>query len=114
MPEGSRQPIFDFPVLSDGRQDTKNPNEWEETVWRFEGDWERGEEIGKVLISELGGKMFKAHFTFTDRDYHPVTVTGAIPETDGRPWVGKGKARAISDGRERDIDVECRNPKKWS
>lgn len=106
------EPIFDFPVLSDEARSADPKPGVIETVWRFEDDWERGEELGEVHITEPGGKQFKAQFTFTNSS-RPVTVTGDIPETDGRPWVGRGRGKAKSDAREKEIDIEGRNPKKW-
>jgi hypothetical protein len=119
MADASAVPILDFSVLSDNTRPADPRPGFIETVWRFEGEadgtWQPGEELGEVHIHETGKKRFVAHFTFdkvTDR-YRPVTVKGDVPSTDGRSWVGKGRARAASDGREKDVVVESRNPKKW-
>ena len=112
MPDGSEQPIFDFAVLSVEREGYEGPSDWTETVYRFTSwDPPYGDPIGQVRITEPGGKRFVARFTF--QGSRPVTVTGEVPETDGTRWVGRGRAQAKDDGREKDIEVESRNPKKW-
>lgn len=119
MADANAVPILDFSVLSDNPRPADPKPGVIETVWRFEGEvdgkWQPGEELGKVRIHEPGNKRFEAHFTFNKGPdkYRPVTVTGEVPYTDQRPWEGKGRARAKSDGREKDVDIEGRNPKKW-
>jgi hypothetical protein len=119
MADENPVPILDFPVISDeGRPADPKPGVIEK-VWRFggevDGQWQRGERLGEVRIEEPGDRQFVAHFTFDEGTvkYRPVTVTGAVPQEDGRPWVGTGRAKAQSDGREQDVDIEGRNPKKW-
>ena len=113
MPDQTEQPIFDYAVLSDGGEASKEQGGSTETVWRFVS-WDPpfGNAIGEVRITAPSDRRFVAHFTFTNGS-RPVTVQGDIPETDGRRWVGRGRARAKDDGREEDIDIEFRNPKKW-
>ena len=113
MPDETPQPIFDYPVISDGSEGSKGQGGSTETVWRFESwDPPYGDPIGGVRITETGSDGFVAHFTFTDSS-RPITVQGDIPETDGRKGAGSGRARAKDDGREEEIDIEFRNPKKW-
>ncbi len=124
MADANAVPILDFSVLSDDPRPADPKPGVIETVWKFEGEvggeWQRGEELGEVRIQESANKRFTADFTF-DNDPVTVTVTGPVPHTGGRPWKGKAKAKAKShgrekdksDGREKDVPIESRNPKKW-
>ena len=123
MEEGQR-PIFDYPVLSDERENAgrsladAGPGQrvfGDEKVWRFEGDWERGEKLGSVTIEEIpttqGGRvLFRATFRF-DKGGGPIVVTGFVPG-DGS-WVGKTRGAAHGQNHQAEIDVEGRNPKRW-
>ena len=124
MEEQAQVPIFDFPVLSDERQNVgRNLAEAEpgqrvfgdERVWRLEGDWERGEELGSVTIEEIrttraGRVLFRAVFDLDDQ-IGPILVTGFLPS--GGKWDGATRGAAHGRGRQGNINVEGRNPKRW-
>ncbi|HET7236743.1 MAG TPA: hypothetical protein VFK59_09970 [Actinomycetota bacterium] len=113
MPD-EREPIFGYPVLSDGQMDAKNPNRWTETVWEWTDSWEpAGDPIGSVTIVDHGAtEGFTATFDFKGPPF--TIVTGKVPTKDGRRWNGKGRATARKQGREdKEIDIEFVNPKKW-
>ena len=116
-------PIFDHPVLSDepvyaARSLAEaGPGELafgDETVWRFEDDWARGEVLGSVTIeyrptTRPGQTLFHATFRFTQHGL--FVVTGFVPG-DGT-WVGVGQGLAHGGGRVGNVPIEGRNPKRW-
>ncbi len=122
-------PIFDYHVISEGGPKNRKPGEkpkppdkWEEPVWKEEppdGKWGHGpNEIGKVEIHAKGSEEdpdFDADFTFTDPPCR-IKVDGKVP--GGKNWQGKAKAKAKGQdgackGREAEIEIEFKNPKRW-
>lgn len=118
-----RLPIFDDHVISDGGPKEPKPGDtWDEPVWKEEppdGNWGHGDRtIGTVKIrakGPAGNPEFDADFTFTDPPCR-IKVDGKVPGRD--TWQGKGKAKAKGqvgpcEGREAEIEIEFRNPKRW-
>lgn len=117
-----RLPIFDYPVISDGKppHDPPKPGDtWDETVWKElpppgSKKPDKKEVIGTVTIVAKGpaeDPRFDAEFTFDGLDCR-ITVKGPVPGKG--QWRGPGKA--IVDGCERhedDHDIEFWNPKRW-
>jgi hypothetical protein len=110
-------PIFDYHVISEGGPTEPKPsNRWQEDVWKEEppGSKEHGDEIiGTVEIhakGPAGDPTFDADFTFT-KPPCSIEVNGKVPGRDR--WQGTGKANAKGEGREKQIDIEFWNPKRW-
>ena len=104
-------PIFDYPVISvGGPKEPKQGEKWEEDVFRAlsSDGWDHAEaNEGKIEIQALGPPgtpNFKAVFGST-------VIDGKVP--GGDRWQGKGKAKAKRPDREKDIDIEFVNPKRW-
>jgi hypothetical protein len=108
-------PIFDFPVVSndDAPKDPKPGDKWKEQVWKEDpppGSWNRGEPLGEIEVQALGppeSPNFHAEFPAGDDD--PIKIDGKVPG----PWQGKGTAKAKGKGREKNIPIEFKNPKRW-
>jgi hypothetical protein len=116
--EQRRLPIFDYHVISDGGPKEPKPgDQWEEPVYEEQpppGSKKKGDkQIGTVEIHAKGpadAPRFDAFFTFTDPPCS-ITVRGDVPGRDN--WQGKGKANAEGEGRQKEIDIEFWNPKRW-
>jgi hypothetical protein len=107
-------PIFDYRVLSDDGPKPPLPGaQWTETVWVFVGNWQKGDELGKVVIKHLaGGGPPRFEATFNLRGFESILVSGSVP--GGERWVGAGRAKARGGGRpDTDVNIEFRNPKGW-
>ena len=110
-------PVFDYHVISvGGPKDPKPGNQWDEPVYEElpPGSKQPGDKrIGTVEIHAKGPAeepRFDAFFTFTEPPCS-IKVDGKVP---GRgSWQGQGKANAEGEGRQKEIDVEFWNPKRW-
>jgi hypothetical protein len=112
-----REPVFDFPVISEGGpKKPKKDESWTEKVWEEDepaGSWKHtGPSIGEVDMKALGDESapdFEAKFRCPD--YDDVDVKGKVP--GGGEWTGKGNGRASGPKPERSVPIEFRNPKRW-
>jgi hypothetical protein len=112
-----REPVFDFPVISEGGPTKPKKDEvWTEKVWEEDppvGSWKHtGQSIGEVKMKALGEESapdFEARFRC--KDYDDVDVEGKVP--GGKDWQGKGKAKAKGPKPDKQVDIEFRNPKRW-
>lgn len=113
-----RLPIFDYHVISDGGpKEPKSGDQWDEPVYEElppPGSKKHGDErIGTVEIHAKGPAeepWFDAFFTFT-KPPCSIKVDGKVPGRNR--WQGKGKASAEGEGRQKEIDIEFWNPKRW-
>lgn len=111
-------PIFDYHVISVGGPTEPKPgDQWQEDVYEEApppGSKKPGDKkVGTVEIHAKGPAdepRFDAFFTFTEPPCS-IKVDGKVP---GRgTWRGKGKANAEGEGRQKEIDIEFWNPKRW-
>jgi hypothetical protein len=120
-----RLPIFDYDVISEGGPKNREPGEkpkpgdrWEESVFNENppvGSWRHGDTIvGTVEIHAKGPEedpRFDAAFTFTAPPCSIRVDDEKVP--GGKDWKGKRTVKARGEGREADVEIEFRNPKRW-
>jgi hypothetical protein len=118
-------PIFDYRVISEGGPKNRKPGEkpkpndkWDEPVWKEdppEGSWKHGEKSdGTVTIHAKGTEedpRFDAAFKFTEPRCNIRVEDENVP--GGKEWIGKRTVKFRGEGREADIEIEFRNPKRW-
>ena len=112
-----REPVFDFPVISEGGpKKPKKDEEWKEKVWKEDppvgSRKHTGQSIGEVEMKALGEESdpsFEAKFRCGG--YEDVDVEGKVP--GGPEWHGTGNGRAKGPKPDKEVPIEFKNPKRW-